>query len=196
MVDINVWLKEVLSLETKAFKELLSTNTENDELEKYLVTSTTGFVDSTLLEMAISQKRIVFPEWRILLFTIIVERCNTESISNEVFKKICNIKRKEIKRSLLVAISHIQISFYQVSQIAKMNICIEAFLQLISYSFNDCFSIYDLERILEDDVKHFVSYLDLDGLIKEKAPFTNDIQLLYRKKSAIEQHIVQLSGSA
>lgn len=76
-----------------------------------------------------------------------------KSITCEVFNKILHLKKKYCKE-LLFVLAHCKISFYQLEYINRLQMCDEAFCQLLyTYSFIDAFTTEDLIYFLKSNNK-------------------------------------------
>ena len=76
---------------------------------------------------------------------------------------------KKCKKTLLVSLSHCKLSIYQLIYICELKICAEAFAQLLDiYLLEDCFTVYDLHKLLIDNHK-YVKCIDFPNLFSDKA---------------------------
>lgn len=78
---------------------------------------------------------------------------DANTISEVVFSMILSFKMKDVRRNILIALAHCNISFYQLEFICREKICIEAFATLLaSYLVCNCFSTIDLSKLLSENV--------------------------------------------
>ena len=90
-----------------------------------------------------------------------------DSISTEVFEFIIKQFGRKERKSMLISLAHCNISFYQLTFIAKEKICFEAFAALLNmYLGNDCFSLYDLQNLIEENYC-YLNTLDIDGISRD-----------------------------
>lgn len=90
------------------------------------------------------------------------------TITDEVFWMICHYIRKDVRRSMLVALAHCPISIYQLQSICEKNVCFEAFATLLYiYATNKCFTATDL-KVLICENSRYLKAIDIESLLKEK----------------------------
>lgn len=76
-----------------------------------------------------------------------------KSITDEIFNEILHFDRN-YRNTLLIVLAHCKISFYQLEYINKLQICDEAFCQLLYiYSTNEIFTAEDLKVFLQKTKK-------------------------------------------
>lgn len=84
-----------------------------------------------------------------------------QTITNEVFNKILSFNKK-YRKELLFVLAHCKISFYQLEYINKLQICDEAFCQLLYiYCTNVSFTAEDLKIFLKSNLKLNMSTLKM-----------------------------------
>ena len=97
----------------------------------------------------------------------ILEYCNHSSVTPEIFDKIAKYPHKKMRKDLLISLAHCSLSIYQLWYICKKNICFEAFAQLLDiYLINDCFTVYDLNELLEKN-KKYLKAIDFTSIYKD-----------------------------
>lgn len=79
----------------------------------------------------------------------ILYRVNVDTIDNIIFEMIINLPHK-IRDNCLISLAHCSLSMYQLLYIDSLNICTEAFAQLLNCIItNDLFSCYDLKKLFD-----------------------------------------------
>lgn len=89
---------------------------------------------------------------------------DSDVLTEEVFQKLCRFPNKRLRRTFLVALSHCRISVYQLEAICKLQICSEAYAQLLWHAAtNDCFTLTDVRKIVAENrrFERCVDYLSL-----------------------------------
>ena len=143
-------------IEINEFARVLLQNQKDEFTPDYIETEVYGYFNSDNL-LFVLQKSLRNKKIRDLLPDLLFY-CNDKSVSVEVFDFVKKYKFKKRRRTLLISLAHCQLSIYQLRYISELNICGEAFAQLLDiYLFNDCFSIYDLENLLIDNDNHIKS---------------------------------------
>lgn len=132
----------------------------------YIESEVYGYLNSNnlllLLEKSLTNKKI-----RSLL-PFLLFYCNDKSVTVEVFELIKNYKFRKLKKTLFVSLSHCKLSIYQLMYICEMKICVEAFAQLLDiYLLEDCFTIYDLNKLLIDNPE-YVKFIDFSSLFSDE----------------------------
>lgn len=85
-------------------------------------------------------------------------------LTDEVFQELLHFPYKKMRRTYLVAISHCPISVYQLESICKLQICSEAYAQLIWHAAtNGCFTLVDIQRIVAEN-RRFLRCVDYNSL--------------------------------
>ena len=93
---------------------------------------------------------------------------NTSTVSETVFNAIMSYERKDIQRSILIALSHCKISFYQLFIICQEKVCIEAFAALLDiYLHESVFSTFDLSILLRENAE-FIHGISWDVVLANK----------------------------
>lgn len=96
-----------------------------------------------------------------------LEFSDSRTISERVFSALCRYPGKKRRNSLLTSISHCRISFYQLQEICKQKICVEAFAALLDmYISYDIFSLDDLKKLCSEN-ETFVCTINFRSLINE-----------------------------
>ncbi len=68
---------------------------------------------------------------------------------------------QKLRRTFLVAISHCSISLYPLNAICKLQICSEAYAQLLWYAAtNDCFTLLDIRLIFRELLQKTGGFVD------------------------------------
>ena len=94
------------------------------------------------------------------LLTKLLYYSDANTINDEAFNFIVKFPKK-IRRTFLIALAHCKISFYQLDYINNLNICKEAFLQLLDiYCENLCFTALDLKNFLIKNHKKNSKYIN------------------------------------
>lgn len=132
----------------------------------YIEAEVYGYLNSNnlllLLEKSLTNKRIR------LLLPFLLFYCNDKSVTVEAFELIKNYKFRKFKKNLLISLSHCKLSIYQLMYICELEICVEAFAQLLDiYLLEDCFTIYDLHKLLTDHTK-YVKCIDFSILFSDE----------------------------
>lgn len=83
------------------------------------------------------------------------------TITDDVFRIILRFP-KQLRHTCLISLAHCHISFYQLQYINNLEICSEAFCQLLSYYCRyACFSAQDLEIFLKScDLSRYMIIID------------------------------------
>ena len=75
---------------------------------------------------------------------LILYFCDFKSVTNQIFQKLIRYPGK-MRKSYLIALSHCNLSFYQLMYLNEKKVGTEAFCQLIYIMYsNDCFTDKDL----------------------------------------------------
>lgn len=94
---------------------------------------------------------------------------DSQTISNAVFKSICSYPGAKKQKTLLKSIAHCPISFYQLQEICKRKICVEAFASLVVlYVQNPCFTVWDLQKLVGENMDFLVA-IDWKGVLRDCA---------------------------
>lgn len=117
---------------------------------------------------------------------------DSHTISERVFSSLCRYPNKRCRNSLLISIAHCPISFYQLQEICRRKICVEAFAALLDmYAANDIFTVDDLKKLVADNkwCVRSVNYHAVleDGIISgEKKAFVEMLEKRYRRMRCTE----------
>ncbi len=99
-----------------------------------------------------------------ILESVLMYSIDANSITECVYEEIKSFPKAE-RQTLLIALAHNKISLYQLEEINRMNICTEAFCQLLSaYMSYDCFSAVDVKKLIS---KSRISHYALNRILKE-----------------------------
>ena len=97
----------------------------------------------------------------------IFEFCDKNAIDDRVFNAIKHYPSRKIRNSIFISIAHCSLSFYQYNYINSLKICIEAFAALLDiYIYNACFSAYDLEKLLNDNID-FIAGIEFSKILSD-----------------------------
>lgn len=89
-----------------------------------------------------------------------------QTISDRVFNLITKMTNSGTQKSVLVALAHCDISFYQMYYIAQQKICFEAFAWILqSYLLYSCFSDLDVEQLILQNVD-YLKCIDWDAYLE------------------------------
>lgn len=117
---------------------------------------------------------------------------DSHTISERVFSSLYRYPNKSRRNSLLVSIAHCPISFYQLQEICKQKICVEAFAALFDmYVANDVFTVDDLKKLVADNkwCVRSVNYHAVleDGIVSgEKKAFVERLEKQYSRTHCTE----------
>lgn len=176
-LDINTIAETVLGLHVYG-KTSNSNLFEEDYFEKV-----TGFLSSQtairLLQKSQKSKNVRQHLSQFFYF------CNTDTMTDQVFSLITNYPNAKIKKSLYVAISHCDISLYQLQFINDEILCLEAFSRLLDYYLHyDCFTYFDLDFLLKSNTK-LINGINWSSFCKES--INSKKQEVLRKYALLEQ---------
>ena len=132
----------------------------------YIETEVYGYLNSNnlllLLEKSLTNRKI-----RSLL-PFLLFYCNDKSVTVKAFELIKSYKFRKCRKTLLVSLAHCKLSVYQLMYICELKICVEAFAQLLDiYLLEDCFTVYDLHKLLIDNHK-YVKCIDFSNLFSSE----------------------------
>lgn len=97
----------------------------------------------------------------------IFEFCDKNSIDDTVFDAVKHYPLRKVRNNIFISIAHCSLSFYQYNYINSLKICIEAFAALLDiYICNECFSAYDLEKLLNDN-RDFIAGIDIPKILSD-----------------------------
>lgn len=95
----------------------------------------------------------------------IFEFCNKDSVDATVFNAVKHYPFRKVRNDIFISMAHCPLSFYQYNYINSLKICIEAFAALLDiYIYNACFSVYDLELLLNDNME-FIAGIDIQKIL-------------------------------
>ena len=159
--DINILVEEILFSPYAYSKKLCKTI-----IDDYDYFDNVGGVlkeenVKTLIQRSKKRKEISKILPKILYFS------DEHTISDAIFTMLCSYPKKRYRNSLLTSIAHCKISFYQLHEICKRRICLEAFASLLDvYVENECFTVLDLQKLIEDNAE-YLSAIDLKQVLKD-----------------------------
>lgn len=174
--DINAIAETVLGLNVSG--KTSNGNQFEDYFEKF-----TGFLSSQvairLLQQSKKSKNVRRYLSQFFYF------CNTDTMTNQVFSFIKNYPNTKIRKSLYVAISHCDISLYQLQFINDEILCLEAFARLLDYYLHyDCFTHFDLDYLLKNN-KKLINGINWSSFCKES--INSKKQEVLRKYALLDQ---------
>jgi hypothetical protein len=112
---------------------------------------------------------------------------NVVTVSETVFTAIMSYSVKEIRRNILIALSHCSISYYQLDIICREKICMEAFAAMLDIYLNEyCFSAVDLSILLRENIE-YINTIAWDLILSNK-------ELERKKKDTIQEFLLAYSG--
>lgn len=93
---------------------------------------------------------------------------DSEVLTDEVFQKLLHFPWQKMRRTFPVAISHCPISVHQLEAICKLQICGEAYAQLLwSIATNPTSTLSDVQRTVAEN-RQFFHCIDYAELAKEE----------------------------
>lgn len=105
---------------------------------------------------------------------------DSQGLTDEVFQKLLHFPYKKMRRTFLVAISHCSISLYQLEVICKLQICTEAYAQLLQHTaLNRCFTLIDVQKLVAEN-QRFLNCIDYASLAQEEE-VSEDKRVFFRK---------------
>lgn len=144
--NVNILAERIINANTLARKKLCNwLNEDWDIFDAFSGTLTEGNAFE-LIKRSRYQREITVILPHMLQFS------DSRTISERVFSSLCRYPNKRCRNSSLVSIAHCPISFYQLQEICKRKICVEAFAALFDmYAANDIFTVDDLKRLVADN---------------------------------------------
>lgn len=105
---------------------------------------------------------------------------DSQGLTDEVFQRLLHFPYKKMRRTFLVAISHSPISLYQLEVICKLQICTEAYAQLLQHTaLNRCFTLIDVQKLVAEN-QRFLNCIDYASLAQEEE-VSEDKRVFFRK---------------
>lgn len=163
MININNLCDEIISNTEKQNEIYLKMKEDYDYFEKNCYGKLNNKILSKLLDMSLDDQYLQE------ILSLVLYFCDKNSISDENFNKLIHYPGK-IKKTYLIALSHCELSLYQLNYLNNKNISTEAFCQMLYIIFmNTCFTENDLLYFLKTSKFNYdVFSLQVETLLKEK----------------------------
>ena len=184
--DINIVAERIINANTSERKTLCNWLDEDwDVFDAFSGTLTEGNAFK-LIKRSRYQREIT------LILPHMLKFSDSHTISERVFSSLCRYPNKRRRNSLLISIAHCPISFYQLQEICRRKICVEAFAALFDmYAANDFFTVNDLRKLVADNKRcvrsvNFYAVLE-DGIVSgEKKAFVEMLEKQYSRTHRTE----------
>ncbi len=146
MENINSLVKKIISYSSTDRKALcIQLFSDWDLFETFSGTLT----EANALDLI---KRSLYQHEVAVILPNILQFSDSHTISERVFSTLCRYPNRKLRKSLLISIAHCKISFYQLHEICRRKICVEAFASLLDmYVALDVFTIDDLKKLISDN---------------------------------------------